>query len=75
MKGTKVEPGSDTSIPCIATILEEREHYKPMNMHFTARDALAHYIGLMESDYETDKYPQLLCLRVDYKTDGPPGGL
>ena len=40
--------------PTIGTILFSRSHYKPCNMHFTARDALAHYLALKEAGDESD---------------------
>ena len=32
------------------------------------RDALAHYIGLMQSNYEYDENPHVICIKTDYRT-------
>ena len=51
----------------ITTLLSARQHYVPLNMHFCMRDAIIHYMALVERDYETDLHPHVLCLKVDYK--------
>ena len=51
----------------ITSLLPDRTNYKPCNWHFTARDALCHYLGLRESNYEADLFPHLLAIKLDYK--------
>ena len=40
---------SGLGIPSIMLLPDGRTNYTPMNFHFTARDVMARYIGLMES--------------------------
>lgn len=42
-----------------------RERHSPMNAHCAARGAMAHYLGLVNSEHETDLHPALLCLEFD----------
>ena len=58
-----------TTDKVIRKLLKKRENYVLMNMHFTARDALAHYIGLVQAGLENDQLPQLLCTSFDYEHD------
>ena len=51
----------------IVTIPHKRQNYSPLNIHFCMRDAMTHYMYLLEDRYETDMNPHVLCLKLDYK--------
>ena len=71
MKGdiTALVGGVGTAAQAICTIPTKRERYQPMNLHYTARGVLGHYLGLANSECATDLHPVLPCMKFDYAKD------